>query len=206
MTALIISHYNENLDWINEINNNIHIFIYNKGEKIININKKNTQVINLKNVGREAHTYIYHIVNNYYNLEDLIFFSKGNSLEHYKNFVKDVNNHSYGWLTDKHIYVSDLYGNPQHPNLPIKEFSDLINLKLKNDFFVLWKPHSLFSVKKTNILKRDINFYINILNIIEKYHDDNSNIPQYEYNKYNTGLIATPWILERLWGEIFDIR
>jgi hypothetical protein len=76
----VISRYNENLEWLNEdffSNNDIPIIVYNKGiNDNINI-KKEYKIINLENVGRESHTYLYHIINNYDNLADTTIFLPG---------------------------------------------------------------------------------------------------------------------------------
>ena len=63
---IIVSRYNENLEWINNYPfNQFQYTVYNKGIND-NFNKKNvTKVIHLPNVGVCDHTYIYHIVSNY---------------------------------------------------------------------------------------------------------------------------------------------
>lgn len=70
---IIISRYNEDLEWINEYPfNQFEYIVYNKGinENFCKNNVK--EIINLPNVGRESHTYLYHIVNNYDNLSDIL--------------------------------------------------------------------------------------------------------------------------------------
>jgi hypothetical protein len=105
MTGIVVARYNEDTKWLEEFNDfNIHL--YNKGEdELVNS-------IKLPNVGREAHTYLTHIVNNYDNLDDVIIFTQGNpdhasdinefrSLENfsgYKTFVE-----YYGNMTDGEI-------------------------------------------------------------------------------------------------------
>ena len=63
---IVVSRYNENLDWIHQYPfNQFEYIVYNKGfnEKF---NKKNVKkVISLPNVGVCDHTYLYHIVSNY---------------------------------------------------------------------------------------------------------------------------------------------
>ena len=66
--SLIISRFNEDLSWLKK-QNNFKTVIYNKGEEISNQKFKN--IINLKNVGRESHTWLHHIVKNYYDLDDV---------------------------------------------------------------------------------------------------------------------------------------
>ena len=60
--SLIISRFNENISWLEEIKG-FKIIIYNKGKKLSN--EKFKEIINLNNVGRESHTWLYHIVENY---------------------------------------------------------------------------------------------------------------------------------------------
>jgi len=58
---IIVSRYNENIDWLSaEMNNCI---IYNKG---ISLGISNE--IMLQNVGRESETYLHYIITNYNNL------------------------------------------------------------------------------------------------------------------------------------------
>ena len=43
--------------------------------------------IKLKNIGREGETFLYHIINNYYNLDDVTVFLQGNPFEHLQLLV-----------------------------------------------------------------------------------------------------------------------
>ena len=72
--SLIISRFNEDINWLKEIKG-FKIIIYNKGNKLSNNKFKN--IINLKNVGRESHTWLYHIVKNYGVLDDVTIFLQG---------------------------------------------------------------------------------------------------------------------------------
>lgn len=65
-TQLVIARFNEDISW----SNCFPSIIYNKGEYQSNS-------INIKNVGREAHTYLYHIINNYDNLAEVTCFFQG---------------------------------------------------------------------------------------------------------------------------------
>lgn len=73
---IVIARYNESVEWCNEFKN---VIVYNKGEKLKNI-KHN--VIELKNVGREGHTYYKHIYDNYENLSDYTIFLQGKPFNH----------------------------------------------------------------------------------------------------------------------------
>jgi hypothetical protein len=77
---IVISRYNEDLSWINEYPfNQFEYIVYNKGDND-NFEKNNVKkIINLDNVGRCDHTYLYHIINNYDNLSEHTIFLPGSS-------------------------------------------------------------------------------------------------------------------------------
>ncbi len=66
----------EYLDWVDKEFPNEKITIYNKGLNNLTPSA-HWKVINIPNLGRESHTYLYHIVTNYYNLADRTFFTQG---------------------------------------------------------------------------------------------------------------------------------
>lgn len=78
---LVVSRYNEDLEWVKEFDK---FQIYNKGEDNLDLNS-----IKLENRGREAHTYLHHIITNYHILDDLMIFSQGKYEDHFPNF-KDL--------------------------------------------------------------------------------------------------------------------
>tara|TARA_B100000963_G_C22563468_1_gene642550 strand:+ start:254 stop:1024 length:771 start_codon:yes stop_codon:yes gene_type:complete len=90
----IISHFNENFDYLNFLPLNQKITIYIKGSpKIILPNTKhsNIEFINLENIGKEYHTYLFHIIKNYYNLNKINFFLSASFLgmkDRTRNFTK----------------------------------------------------------------------------------------------------------------------
>ena len=88
---VVISRYNEDLSWIERIGrSDSRIFIYNKGQKINNIVPEGVTVIDLENKGRESHTYLYHILNNYEELPEKIIFSQAHPNDHVsENFRSD---------------------------------------------------------------------------------------------------------------------
>ena len=66
------------------------VFIYNKGQKIDELFPSLATIINLNNVGREAHTYLHHIINNYEELPEKIIFTQAHPDDHVsENFKSD---------------------------------------------------------------------------------------------------------------------
>ena len=89
---MVISMYKEKLDWLKAYdkpeNTFRNIYLYNKFEG--NNDKTSTDLgavlggkeaikIDLKNVGRCDHTYLYHIIQNWDNLADVTIFTKGSA-------------------------------------------------------------------------------------------------------------------------------
>ena len=73
---VVVSRYQENIDWADGIENGI---IYNKGPTTP---VSRHPVITLPNVGREGHTYLYHIIQNYDQLPDHTCFLQGHPFDH----------------------------------------------------------------------------------------------------------------------------
>ena len=72
---IVISRYNENLEWLNyEPFNKYKNIIYNKGPNDDFCKTNNIKVFNLENIGRCDHTYLFHIIENYDNLADITVF------------------------------------------------------------------------------------------------------------------------------------
>jgi hypothetical protein len=79
--CIVVSRYNEDVNWTKQFNN---VIIYNKGEKL----SDDFNQILLNNVGREGHTYYKHIYDNYDNLDDYIIFLQGNPFDHSPDIIK----------------------------------------------------------------------------------------------------------------------
>jgi len=59
---IVISRYSEDLSWTESLPKiDSLIFIYNKGRKINSLLSPEFKVIDLENIGREAHTYLHTI-------------------------------------------------------------------------------------------------------------------------------------------------
>ena len=107
--SIVIARYNENIDWLENIEEDINIFLYQKGnQEIPNFLKKrnNLHIEKLNKIGNEQHTYFYHIVNNYNLLDDLIFFIQANPFEHCINFSEKLKNNTIGGLSDFNLTTS----------------------------------------------------------------------------------------------------
>ena len=76
---LVVARYLEDLSWLNNIPPQIAARVTDKSPSG-----------NLPNVGREAHTYLHHIVENYDALPDLTIFAQGKPFDHAFDFHKTL--------------------------------------------------------------------------------------------------------------------
>jgi hypothetical protein len=89
-TEIVVARYNEDLSWLKKIPKTIKITIYNKGNDDIDF-----PFIQLPNIGRESHTYLYHIIQNYDNLAEQTIFCQGDSIFHSPDFLNLIKNRKY---------------------------------------------------------------------------------------------------------------
>lgn len=86
--GIVIAKYNEGIEWIADTAlSDYDIYVYNKG--------KGKRGFKLPNIGREAHTYLYHIINNYDILNEVMVFAQGNPFDHCPNFMNKLNKVSF---------------------------------------------------------------------------------------------------------------
>jgi len=81
---IVVARCYENVDWL--IYDSDNTIIYNKGDKLDLPNE-----VHLENVGREADTYLNYIIDNYYNLPDVVIFTQGKIFDH-------IEGNSYSFL------------------------------------------------------------------------------------------------------------
>jgi hypothetical protein len=192
MIDVVIARFNENVAWSNSINHGR--YIYNKG-----VDTVHPEEIQLPNVGREAHTYLYHIVNKYHDLADHTLFLQGNPADHglpdnLPN-VSFLNNMSFnGWFIpllqkkDEYNYLKcDEYGAPHH-HLKIKQFAcehGLFDMTNITEFEFV--QGAQFAVSRDAILSRSLSTYQHLLNTLS--------IPDQTINAH---------VMERIWKYLFN--
>jgi len=86
LIEIVVARYNEDLEWLKVAPfNKYPVIIYNKGPNDNFYKPPPTllrRIVQLPNVGRESHTFLYHIINNYDSLAPLTAFLSGsNQLE-----------------------------------------------------------------------------------------------------------------------------
>lgn len=86
MPELVVAHYQEDLSWLRKRPANLRITVYDKSPDA----PGGSDAILLPNVGREAHTYLYHIVSRYDTLAEWTIFCQGKPFDHAYDFKKTL--------------------------------------------------------------------------------------------------------------------
>lgn len=89
LTKIIVARYLEKINWIIDNNLQQRCIIYNKGKSIIGDSSLNIK--HIPNIGREAETYINHIIQNYDHLEDYLIFTQAYPFDHSPDFLSIIN-------------------------------------------------------------------------------------------------------------------
>lgn len=150
---IVVARYNENINWLNKYKD--ITIVYNKGNDNSQLNDYN--VINLPNYGRESHTYLYHIINNYDNLKEYTVFIQGSldfssEIKHNKLNIED-------YLQMNNFYAQTSKFNFDQLKYPIQHFG-----KWKNELNsgIMKKSNLTCYSWLKNILDFDDNFIQNI--------------------------------------------
>lgn len=196
---LVIARYSESVDWLSklELNKFRKIFIYNKGSdlpEIAFLKNYNYEIIKLPNVGREAHTYLYHIINNYNNLANVTIFLPGSCTMDNK-WDRSIETINKTITTNKSVFVAtvidlkDLYDfkideyrstnkdnsnkNNESKLLECSErpFGKWYEKNFKNISIYSVCYNAIFAVSKEDIHHRSLDSYKNLI----KYVDHHSN-------------------------------
>jgi Protein of unknown function (DUF3431) len=92
MKEIVIAAYDKNLDWISELNNDIKVTIYRKGD-LIDLRENEIKIE--PNLGRCVHSFFNHIYLNYDNLSDYTFFVQDFPFDHWGNLIEVLNENTF---------------------------------------------------------------------------------------------------------------
>jgi hypothetical protein len=174
---IVIARYNEDISYFSFFKN--IIIVYNKGEDNIDPYFKS---IKLPNIGRESHTYLYHIIQNYDNLSKKTLFLQGKindhrplpTIEYFKSydFIGRKSKHEIG-LIKNHInhvgkYLNELKkGNLKKSKYSPFEWINMIGIDILDltHFEMIWGAN--FCISRDLIHKKPKIFYENLMKYIE---------------------------------------
>jgi hypothetical protein len=177
------------------------VIVYNKGDPI---SLPDISVINVRNVGRESHTYLTHIVDNYDYLANTIIFVQANPFEHvHRPPIANLEEWLGSWsnveistnyepIGDPYTFrVSEYHGNEQAPAPTClgKWFETYINRKYPEPSTMRWYFGACFSVSRERVHLRSKVYYQRLLDQVSLHKSP-------EVGHY----------LERSWYYIFSCR
>jgi len=154
--SLVVARYNEDINWALAYND--IAIVYNKGR---NFNLPFTTVKNIENIGREGHTYLYHMINNYENLNEKTIFCQGDPFLHNETILFGIDNY------EKTMDVQPLgLQYIKQYEIPPKHILD--NHKTKTDYGLEY----LICNIDENLEYKNPNFIdMGIKNLIKKYNE-----------------------------------
>ncbi|MDD5263040.1 MAG: DUF3431 domain-containing protein [Methylacidiphilales bacterium] len=194
MIDLVVARYAEDVSWMGNIPAAVRVHLYNKGKTL-------PGGIDLPNAGREAHTYLHHIVTQYEHLADLTVFCQGKPFDHAHDFhrvLRDLNSgaravENFLWLgflidTDdkngRRLFVP-WSKNPGRCELPMEEFyTALFGQECPEGF--RFYAGAQFAVTSACIRGRPRSFYERVLELALRME-------------------LAPHCLERVWDRVFGV-
>jgi hypothetical protein len=213
---VVVSRYNEDLHWINEYPfNQFKYIVYNKGDND-NFNKSNVEkIIKLPNVGMCDHTYLYHIIKNYYDLNDITVFLPGSVYQGRKknkavNLLNSIINskfqnayfigvHCNSVLQKFYNFKIDSHSSINRENnlknrktrllkCQIRPFGSWYKFFLQNTKSNWYCYNGIFSFDKRDIIQHNIRRYISLIQTVNFY----SNHEAAHYIERSWGSICSP--------------
>lgn len=199
----VVAHFNEDLDWLIPVANRSHV--YHKGSELRPPPMKLYAWDKLPNVGRESHTYLYHIINNYNTLPQVTVFIQGEGLarQHCFSTLSEMVRNTYNNISCKitKSISSGEWGRIRHVGkwLEEKKSGEMRPAKFSlGRFFeeLFGFPHSkeipvclkgCFGATEDMIKKHPLEFYRKAISFIE----DHKNPEEGHY-------------FERLWAVMFS--
>jgi len=214
---IVVARYQEDISWIQNIPYELYdgVFIYNKGDNTDFIIDK-SELIKLPNLGRESHTYLHHVIQNYHNLAKLTFFVPGSAwyrddkkqkvlriIEYLKNgkdnkesymiVNKNINdvNEAYKFSIDSYPISNEANSkkNSDSSLIPSSErpLGKWFNKHFPNEKLTSLSYTGILLVSREDIRKKPIEFYKKLL---EEHSHINAEVVHYS---------------ERVWKHIFSV-
>lgn len=203
---VVVARYNEDLSWIKKEFPTEKITVYNKGKDDL-VLSSNVVIKKLKNIGRESHTYLHHIIENYDKLEGRILFLQGDPFDQERfiftplNLYKKIKSTNCKFIiakgctitnTRKQTRVLSDFTNTKWANTIFRDydFNEFKNKYIENEeetnSFFYTTLGANFAVEACQIKARPKKYYQNLIKFLD-------NIAPIEGH-----------YLERLWNVIFS--
>ena len=186
--TLVVAKYREDVGWLKEVPPEMKVCVYDKSG-IKQEFPPEIKVEYIKNVGRDPHTFMYHITRHYHELDDYTCFAQGYPFDHCpkKQFfekISTVEQHYHELGNVSFTVVGN--GSKETGNIPIsKVYKEIMGVE-KTSFSFHWGMQIILS--KELILLRPKSFYENLCTKAELLYQDPFTLP----------------LLERLWRSIWQ--
>jgi hypothetical protein len=187
---LVVARYEEDISWIKRIPENMYsrLFIYNKGSNI-EFDFTKFVINSLPNYGRESHSYLSHIIDNYDTLGDITLFIPGSALyrddkrkrlmriiDHLKTNkesiiigYKDKNliEATYNFSIDSYTVTNEVNrkNNPESKLHPAEDrpLGKWFNKRFSGEAITCVSFTGIFAASRDDIRKRPVEFYKRLL-------------------------------------------
>jgi hypothetical protein len=183
MNKLIVAHYKEDISWVDTIPAGW-------------LPKVITKDVMIPNIGREPHTFLYWIIENYdlIRKDNLYAFVQGRPFDHCPELMRMLADLQTATMKPSfkyaalgvHWHNSDGAGRPAHSGLPVAECYEKWIGKPFPITGVEFVAGGQFIVSGAAIKARPKEFYQRMSDDIVTYPD------------------SVPWVCERLWQEVFN--
>lgn len=192
---LVVARHDEDVDWIRAVRDTrperVHVTVYDKGTPLATP-PVNADRHTLPNVGREAHTYLHHIVQHYDDLDDYTIFCQGRPTDHCARFVQRVaqfvdDPDDYVELTDQNMCNEPSWTDTSDafPWLPLRETYEALFGRPAPHDHVAFAQGAMFGVSRERIRRFSKERYVAALDVAAAHP-------------------KAAWAYERLWRTAFS--
>lgn len=200
MIDLVIAHYNEDISWLQKVDEErFKIHVYTKETPMVTTMSNTWNVVILPNVGRESQSYLHHIITCYRSANRMGYtvFTQANPFPHCVDFLEQLNeipksnkfrnycadlNYGYMSFTDNIICEDAFYADAQVQEYWLKIFNESCTDKIGQPF--CFHPCAIYCVANRLTYQRPISFWEQ-LEIISRENEKNGHL------------------IERTWESIF---
>jgi hypothetical protein len=200
MYVIVVARYNEDTTWTNEHQN---VVLYDKSDRPV------PGGVPLRNVGREADTYLRYIVDNWDNLPEYVAFLQGWPFDH---MLGDHVEHGLVRPSKASPFLARRTNEPidKYKELYFREYYQLLFGQEYTEPTISCAYGAQWVVPRECITHRPVQFYKRLITMLEWNEDFSGGclyrkatddfVPGCRFDPF----VINAWTLERLWGYIFD--
>ena len=193
MLNIVIAHYKEDFGWIEDVKGIGNLILIHKGGDADIYQKSGVPTYQLRNIGRESHSFLEFIVMtyDYINPEYKYVFLQGNPFDH----VTKVELYHNLYMASPNLigrrFSCDPNGWPHHEGLPINDVCEKLGLGTQSH--INFAAGGQFLVTGEQIRSRPKSFYELALKVLFEGSDNHVNP-------------INGFVFERIWRIIFNLN